>query len=63
MRPMRYMLQLVAFAFFAVYFLYLVSGRPFRLPELRTQTVAEAATPPMAPVKPSPIVMLRATLD
>jgi len=57
MRAVRCVLQVGTFVFFAAWFLCLVAGRPFNLPQMPTWP----ATRPLADthVKPSPIEMLK----
>ena len=62
MSSLRHIMQVCAFTFFAAWFLCLITGRSFRLPELPAPGPVLKPSPP-APrdVKPSPIDMLKRT--
>ena len=62
MRSVRHILLMCTFTFFAAWFLCLVTGRSFRLPELQAPGPVLQLSPPTPPVvKPSPIDMLKLT--
>ena len=58
MRAIRYILQVGTFLFFAAWFLCLVVGRPFRIPELLPLAIQKPVSAEIN-IKPSPIEMLK----